>query len=296
MINISKNTDSIAKTINEEQNTPLECFVIMPITTRQPYEGNHFQIVYDHLIKPACILAGFNPIRSDEIKNTNFIVKDILKRLLDSPMAICDLSGQNPNVLFELGIRQSFNKPVTIIKDILTPRIFDIDGLRCIEYNENLRVDIIGSSIKLIAETLINTYEAKENKENSLIEALSITPAKIPEERTLSNDTSILLESIQEMRYQIETLFRSQTRQSQKYSYYPDPEKCNACDKKDNCDINPLNNRYIDDRYAHGSMIIHSTDDVSLPLSLRSQNELKRKQSRTPREKEHIKAITESNT
>ncbi|WP_269849509.1 ParB N-terminal domain-containing protein [Methanosarcina horonobensis] len=131
-----------------------ECFVIMPITDRSPYEEGHFKIVYDHLIKPACALAGFAPIRSDEIKNTNFIVKDILTRLLNSPMAICDLSGQNPNVLFELGIRQSFNKPVTIIKDLITPRIFDIDGLRCLDYNESLRVDQINSSIKLIADTL----------------------------------------------------------------------------------------------------------------------------------------------
>ena len=53
--------------------------MIMPITDKSPYEDGHFKVVYDHLIKPACSLAGFVPIRSDDIKNTNFIVKDILR-------------------------------------------------------------------------------------------------------------------------------------------------------------------------------------------------------------------------
>lgn len=177
----------------------------MPITDRSPYEDGHFKIVYDHLIKPACLLAGFTPIRSDEIKNTNFIVKDILKRLLNSPMAICDLSGQNPNVLFELGIRQSFNKPVTIIKDLITPRIFDIDGLRCLDYNENLRVDQINSSVNLIADTLKNTYESRKNQENSLIHSLSIKPAKLLNDQILSNDTTVLLQSINSLKDQFDS-------------------------------------------------------------------------------------------
>jgi len=183
-----------------------ECFVIMPITDRDPYDPGHFQIVYEHLIKPACLKAGFSPIRADDVKNTNFIVKDILTRLLNSPMAICDLSGQNPNVLFELGIRQAFNKPVTLIKDAITPRIFDIDGLRCLDYYESLRIDLITPSIDSIAEMLKNTYESNENLENSLIHSLSIKPASLLNEQRLTSDTTVLLQSINSLKDQVELI------------------------------------------------------------------------------------------
>lgn len=202
MISIKENNDAKSKKNNDEKTSDeIECFVIMPITDRLPYQEGHFKIVYEHVIKPACKNAGFSPKRSDEVNQTNFIVKDILKKLLDSPMAICDLSGQNPNVLFELGIRQAFNKPVTIIKDIATPRIFDIDGIRYIDYDENLRIDNINLSVKKIEENLKNTYDSKEN---SLIESLSIKPAQILEDLTLSNDTSVLLDAIEGLKDKID--------------------------------------------------------------------------------------------
>ncbi len=41
---------------------------------------------------------------------TNYIVIDILKKILESEFVLCDLSAKNPNVFYELGIRQAFNK------------------------------------------------------------------------------------------------------------------------------------------------------------------------------------------
>ena len=80
-----------------------ECFVIMPISDCASYSPGHFTRVYQDIIKPACQLAGFRPIRADDVVQTNLIHLDILQKLLHSPMALCDLSSLNPNVLFELG-------------------------------------------------------------------------------------------------------------------------------------------------------------------------------------------------
>lgn len=86
-----------------------ECFVIMPISDAEGYDKGHFTRVYEHLVKPAVIEAGFEPMRADDTSKANFIVVDILKQILESDMAICDLSSRNPNVFYELGIRQAFN-------------------------------------------------------------------------------------------------------------------------------------------------------------------------------------------
>ncbi|RAY28771.1 hypothetical protein DP184_10285, partial [Enterobacter kobei] len=93
------------------------CFVIMPIADMAGYEPRHFDRVYSHLIQPACDAAGFETLRADEVNNSNLIVLDILKRIVESDIDICDLSGRNPNVMYELGLRQAFNKKTVLIKD-----------------------------------------------------------------------------------------------------------------------------------------------------------------------------------
>ena len=116
-----------------------ECFVVMPISEVDGYNKGHFLHVYEDIIKPAVALTEFTAIRADEVKETNFIHLDMLKKLIDAPIAICDLSTRNPNVLFELGIRQAFDKPVVLIQEKGTPKIFDIGPLRYLEYSKDMK-------------------------------------------------------------------------------------------------------------------------------------------------------------
>lgn len=171
----------------------MTCFVIMPITDSEPCNKGHFQRVYEHLIKPACRLAGFEPVRADEILNTNYIAIDIIRKLLNSEMAICDLSSRNPNVLYELGIRQAFNLPVTLLKDSMTTRVFDISGFRDIEYDVSLRIDNVEKDIEILSETIKNTYVSKGQDVNSLVTLLGIKPANIVESVSISKDTEVIL-------------------------------------------------------------------------------------------------------
>ena len=43
-----------------------KCFVIMPISDTDGYDNGHFTTVYNHLIKPAVMRAGFESIRADD--------------------------------------------------------------------------------------------------------------------------------------------------------------------------------------------------------------------------------------
>lgn len=172
------------------------CFVIMPISDMEGYDSGHFGRVYEHLIKPACIEAGLEPVRADEVKNTNFIVLDILKRILQSDMAICDLSGRNPNVLYELGIRQAFNLPVTLIKDKKTKDIFDIQALRFVEYNETLRIDHIKNDIENVKIGLLETFDSDGKDINSIVQLLGIHAAERPKKVEISKETELILNAI----------------------------------------------------------------------------------------------------
>lgn len=173
-----------------------ECFVLMPISDTDGYEKSHFSRVYTHIIQPACSLAGLKAVRADDVFKTNYIIVDILRRIIESEIVICDLSARNPNVLYELGIRQAFNKPVVLIKDTKTERIFDIQGLRYTEYDYALRVDLVQKNIEEIAKNVKDTMSPKPGDINSLIQLLSIKPAAIGNPLDISAESKLILDAI----------------------------------------------------------------------------------------------------
>ena len=159
------------------------CFVIMPIAECDGYEKGHFKHVYNDIIKPAIEKTEFTAIRADEVKQTNLIHLDILQKLIDAPIAVCDLSTRNPNVLFELGIRQAFDRPVVLIQEMGTPKIFDIAPLRYLEYSKELKYHEVLKTQKELEEAINATKKAEGNTGsiNSIVKLLALsTPAMIP--------------------------------------------------------------------------------------------------------------------
>ena len=130
------------------------CFVLMPIADVHGYEPGHFGRVYEHLLKPAIIAAGYMPVRADDTVKTDYIVVGIIQKIVESAMVLCDFSARNPNVMYELGIRHAFNKPVVLIRDKKTDKIFDIQGLRYAEYDESLRIDSVNKDIGKITSAI----------------------------------------------------------------------------------------------------------------------------------------------
>lgn len=178
----------------------------MPISDPDGYDKGHFQHVYDDIIKPAVQKSNFSPYRVDEAKGTNLIHVEILKELIDAPIAICDLSSRNPNVLFELGIRQAFDKPVVLIQESGTPRIFDISGLRCIDYSKNMKYHEVIHAQNLIFEAINETIKNVGDKSNmnSIVKLLAIEPAKIPSLDSTNKsqiEFGVLQSQIQEIRH-----------------------------------------------------------------------------------------------
>lgn len=165
-------------------NENKECFIIMPISDADGYPAGHFKHVYENIIYPSCEMAGYQAIRADEVKATNLIHLDILKKLIDAPIAICDLSSRNPNVLFELGIRQAFDRPVVLIQEAGTPKIFDIAPLRYLEYSKEMKYHDVLRIQKDLKESIEATAaaEGEAGNVNSIVKLLALNnPAKIPD-------------------------------------------------------------------------------------------------------------------
>lgn len=182
----------------EQEKKPI-CFVMMPISDAHGYESGHFSRVYEYVFKPAIERAGFHPERADDTVKTDYIVVGIVKKIIDAEMVLCDMSGRNPNVLYELGLRHAYQKKVVLTKDRATDKIFDVQGLRYTEYDGSLRVDTVQKDVLRLAEALKSTEKAKAGDVNSIVQLAGISAASLPTQKELSPDTALLLDAIQNM-------------------------------------------------------------------------------------------------
>lgn len=169
-----------------------KCFVIMPISDPEGYRSGHFRYVYEDIFKPAIEDAGFEPKRADDDDSSSMIHVNIIKDIIESPMAICDLSSRNPNVLFELGIRQAFDLPVVLVQERGTPKIFDISTINTIDYRNQLIYREVIEDREKISEAIKSTKDNKSGV-NSIIRLLDIAKAKFDEKNRPSELDDIRL-------------------------------------------------------------------------------------------------------
>lgn len=176
------NENNMTAKKQEKNVADKSCFVIMPISTQPGYEADHFSFVYEDIIKPAIEAASMVAIRADETVNTNLIQLDILRKVIESDIAICDMSSKNPNVFYELGVRQAFDKPTVLMIDDHTAAPFDVSSLRYVTYSKSMGYREVKNAVEKLTRALIETYEKREDKSeiNSLIRLMELTsPAQL---------------------------------------------------------------------------------------------------------------------
>jgi len=82
----------------------LHVFVAMPFGMK---EGINFNKVYEDFIKPTLEEEGFDVFRADEEIKAGNIRTDMFQELLLADLVVADLSIDNPNVWYELGVRHA---------------------------------------------------------------------------------------------------------------------------------------------------------------------------------------------
>lgn len=196
------------------------CFVIMPIADCDGYEKGHFAHVYNDIIKPAIEKTEFTAIRADEVKETNLIHLDILRKLIDAPIAVCDLSTRNPNVLFELGIRQAFDRPVVLIQEKGTPKIFDIAPLRYLEYSKEMKYHEVIESQKKLQEAIEATkgVENDAGNINSIVKLMALSSPAIIPNLDKSNKEVIALDYLQSQMTDLRMMMEMYMQEGRKYN------------------------------------------------------------------------------
>jgi hypothetical protein len=131
-----------------------ECFVVMPFGKKPLPDGRtyDFDKVYRVIITRAVQEVGLKPLRADETVGSRLIHSDMFKDLRDRSIVLADLSLENPNVFYELGIRHVMSPTGTVLMcrkgtdlpfDVRLSRVvfykFDGDDLDWEEVEENIK-------------------------------------------------------------------------------------------------------------------------------------------------------------
>ena len=145
------------------------CGIVMPISKCDGLPADHWKEVLN-IIKSVADKDGFDARLVSDTMESNLIHKEILHNIYKDHLIICDVSGRNPNVFFELGIRMATQNPTIIIKDDITDYPFDIAPNRYVNYPRDLR----HPGIEIFKQKLSESIGATRNQEkkNSFIGAL----------------------------------------------------------------------------------------------------------------------------
>lgn len=107
------------------------CFVMMPFDEK-------FTPVYEQAIRPAIAALTshrLDCVRADKILAAGIVAEQIRKAIHDAAICVADLTGNNPNVIYEVALAHEANKPVILLTQDPPEKLpFDIRHFRAISY------------------------------------------------------------------------------------------------------------------------------------------------------------------
>lgn len=162
------------------------CFVLMPFKP-------DLDELYEKVIRAAVTKTKIlRCIRADEIYGPRPIIIDIWRSIRESSIIIADLTGRNPNVLYELGLAHAIQKPVILLSQNIDDIPFDLKHLRIVIYSNtdigrkklleqlHIALKIVNNDVR--EKTSLEQYEVLEpHEEQSLL---------------IDDDTAQLLQSL----------------------------------------------------------------------------------------------------
>jgi hypothetical protein len=128
----------------------IRCFLVMPFSLEWSNDVHR-------TLAGACRSMGVHPVRGDDVFTPTDILNDIWHSIHAADFVIADITGRNPNVLYELGIAHTLAKPVLIISKNAADIPIDLSTRRVILYGQSeseWTVDLEAKVTRAIEEIL----------------------------------------------------------------------------------------------------------------------------------------------
>lgn len=189
-----------------------KCGIVMPISEIDGLSESHWADVLT-ILSAAIQDAGFEPNLVSTTEEVGIIQKTIIQNLYDNPMVVCDVSGKNPNVMFELGMRLAFDRPTVIVKDDKTSYTFDTASIQHVNYPRDLRFNQIVDFKAKLSSRVKNTHQRASTDPDYTTFLKHFGEFKVAKiDKTEVSGEEFIIEELQNLRQSIARLERSTQR------------------------------------------------------------------------------------
>lgn len=145
-------------------------FIAMPFGTKPGPDGQpiDFNRVYSEYLRPALEAAGLEVFRADQEQRAGDIRSDMFQELLMADLVVADLTLENPNVWYELGVRHALRaRGVVLVCGGRVTTAFDLYTDRKLRYDlQNILRDGGPETMTLEADKAGLTRMVKETMES----------------------------------------------------------------------------------------------------------------------------------
>jgi hypothetical protein len=107
-------------------------FVIMPFSSTSSRQEEEWTEIFIHVFKPAFEEAGYICERAAPMTGT--LLESIIDKLRNSHVVLADITDENSNVFYELGIRHSLRNGTIIVSQAAHDIPSDLRGLWHVQY------------------------------------------------------------------------------------------------------------------------------------------------------------------
>lgn len=155
-----------------------ECFIVTPIGSAGSEIRRETEGLIHSVLTPVLAEFELQPVAAHQISETGSITRQIIKRLLESELVVANLTGLNPNVMYEVGIRHCSRKPLIVLAREGTVLPFDLSDERTVFY----RNDLIGSEeLKDQLKSVIPPALNDLSPDNPVYRVVEVDMIKVPE-------------------------------------------------------------------------------------------------------------------
>ena len=157
------------------------CFVITPIGDDDSEQRRHANMVLKNVIEPVVGELGLTARRADQIDRAGIITQQVFEFLARAPICIADLSFNNPNAFYELGVRHMCMLPTVQIIRKGDKIPFDVSQGRTIKidmsdvYSVLESVESAKKELKQhLRHALSSEYKGEDNPVNTYLPGVEV--------------------------------------------------------------------------------------------------------------------------